>query len=320
MKKLIKLMPIVMFWAFIATGCVDDNNGTETPSYKKIEQVFTGKDLQNVELSNQYFWNGERLNKVEGYYEGTVSDRVEIDYVTGSNIKIAEIRVWSLPDDGKSSNYIIRELRRIVTFGKEKEDNLVLETKIVPVYVDNKVTRLNIFAEGIDFAKEFINIGYIKIDYTGNYPNKMSMYILTSAIPDFPQIPGVEEIEVSQNYIIWQNGNITTQYSKSLYFTEDNSMDFMTSDSAVYAYDNKLNAYSSIKNISPMFEAETSSKNNITSFDRYIFIDTGEGIYTMNFTATVSYQYDAGNYPTVATATINLESVEETSCAKYEYK
>ena len=35
-------MPIVMFWAFISTGCVDDNNnnvGTETPTYKKIEKI-----------------------------------------------------------------------------------------------------------------------------------------------------------------------------------------------------------------------------------------------------------------------------------------
>ena len=119
MKKLIKLMPIVMFWAFISTGCVDDNNnnvGTETPTYKKIEKIFTGYDLQNVELNGQYFWNGERVNKIESYFEGAVSERVEIDYVSGSNTKIAEIRVFSLPSDIKSSNYLIRELRRILTF------------------------------------------------------------------------------------------------------------------------------------------------------------------------------------------------------------
>jgi len=307
-------MPIVIFLAFIAIGCKD----TETPTYKKIDQVFVGKNLQDVELDKQYYWNGECLNKIESYYEETVYEKVEIDYVSGSNSKIAEMRLYSLKKYNKNnSNHLIRELRKILTFGKEKGDDFVLSMRIVPVYVKDKVTRLNIFADGIDFAKEFINVGYIEIEYEGNYPNKMSMYIMTSAIPNFPSIPGVEKIEVLRNHIIWQNGNIVTQYTESLYFEGENSMNFMTRDSAVYTYDDKLNAYSSIKDINPMFEAETSSKNNITSFNRYIFVVTEEGPLTMEIKATVSYQYDTDNYPTVAT--INLES-KETGYVKYKYK
>ncbi|MGI6477922.1 MAG: hypothetical protein ACOX0M_00595 [Salinivirgaceae bacterium] len=321
MKKLIKLMPIVMFWAFISTGCVDDNNnnvGTETPTYKKIEKIFTGYDLQNVELNGQYFWNGERVNKIESYFEGAVSERVEIDYVSGSNTKIAEIRVFSLPSDIKSSNYLIRELRRILTFGKEKEDGLILTNKIVPIYVNNKVTRLNVFAENTEVPNEFILVGFVKIEYAGNYPNKMTTHIKTFTIPDFPPNTGIEEIEVSQNYLIWQNGNITTQYSKTMVVIEG-GFDYMTNDSAVYTYDDKLNAYSSIKNINPMFDAEISSNNNISSFNRTITEYTEYGPFAMEFNATISYEYDT-DYPTVATINATFDSFEETSYATYKYK
>lgn len=99
----------------------------------------------------------------------------------------------------------------------------------------------------------------------------------------------------------------------------EGGFDYMTNDSAVYTYDDKLNAYSSIKNINPMFDAEISSNNNISSFNRTITEYTEYGPFAMEFNATISYEYDA-DYPTVATINATFDSFEETSYATYKYK
>ncbi|HPW66543.1 MAG TPA: hypothetical protein PLY32_00790 [Salinivirgaceae bacterium] len=318
MKTIIKLIPIVLLWAFVITGC---NNKKETSAIKKLEQVFVGSNIQDAELRDKYCWNGERLNKIEAYENGNLACWIEFDYLSGSNTKIAELRLL-FPYNSKlhSSNFLIDGLKTIATFRKEKEDDFVLSAKMVPVYVNDKVARLDIYSDFEFLYRELSLIGYIIIEYDGDYPNKLSMRIKTSIFPPDYEIPeGVEEIEFFQKYFIWQNGNIITEYNKYIIVPDipldRNLSDLKTGDSTIYTYDDKLNAYSSIKNIIPVFGAEISSTNNITFFEKHEFL--GSAQMTTIREVTTNYQYDTDNYPTIATTTDPLVNAK---VVKYGYK
>jgi len=234
--------------------------------------------------------------------------------VSGSNSKISEFRVFSSPYYKQSANFFSKGLRKIATFGKEEKDNLVLKGKFMPIYHNDKITRLNIYIDEI-FNKEFSYVGYMTIEYEGNYPQKMSMFIEASSLQDSTPTPEVEELEILQKHFIWKNGNITTEYEKSAYFLDNGTMDFFTKDSTIYSYDNKRNAYNSIKDIYPMFEAKINSKNNIIHNKKFKFSESGEVLG--GYETTIVYQYDVYDFPTIATRGYSFRF---TDIIKFEYK
>jgi hypothetical protein len=303
-------LTLIIAAATMLTACSKEEETLDPDiQYKKIDQILSGWDLQNVSLSTDFTWVGERLTKVEEIESGVVYERTEISYVGSSNTQIAEINIFSEPeiDDYKAMR---KAKKAIQLFYKSKNKSLELQMKMVPVYTNNKVTRIDIYADDF-FDKTLPHVAYIALDYTSNNLTKMSVRVLNPMV-------GVNEIEVMQMHAIWNNGNITTSYSKMLNF-ENLTQGFVTIDSTICTFDNKINAFSAIKAY-PMIDPQLLSKNNILTQASY-------GLNWMNETlqhysnATSTYVYNADNYPisSVENETVLEYNETYTWARKFEY-
>jgi hypothetical protein len=210
------------------------------------------------------------------------------------------MNIYATPEIDKSKS-LIKAMYALKMFYKSKNVELEHEMKIVPTYTNNKATRLDIYAENF-FDKTLPHVAYIAIDYTGDNPVKMSIRVLNPMV-------GISEIEIMQSNAIWSNGNITTFYTKMLNF-EDITQGYITIDSTLCLYDDKINAFSSAKAY-PMIAPELNSRNNIVSQTFYGYNWMGTGL-TQYGSATSVYTYNEENYPISSIETETSTELNET--------
>lgn len=310
MNKTNKILTLTLVAAMLLTACSKEDEIVDPGiQYKKIDLISSGFDLQTAIPSTDFTWVGERLTKVEEIEDGVVYERTEISYVGSSNTQIAEMNIFAEPeiDDSKAMQ---KAMKAIQLFYKSKNMTLELKMKMVPTYNNNRVTRIDIYSED-SLDKTLPHVAYFALDYTNNNLTKMSVRALNP-------MPGINEIEVMQMHAVWSNGNITTNYSKMLNF-ENLAQGFVTLDSTICTYDNKINAFSAIKAY-PMIDPQLLSKNNMLTQSMYV-LNWTDGTMQHYSNTTSTYEYNADNYPTSSVENETVLEFNETFtwARKFEY-
>ena len=309
MKHLLSIATLMMVFSLVFVSCSndDDDNNTAGTNFRKIDQIMTGIDLQAAIVGTDFTWNGEQMIKVEEYTEGEVLDRKEVSYQNASSLLIDEINVYSPPTGKKSFSKLTNIIRTYLANQGVKTTDLELALKLEPTYTDGKVTRIDIYGNPL-ILKTLGYFGYANITYTDGKQTKISIMMSLSEGP-------VSEIEVSTMNAIWENGNITTAYTRVL---NDTTYQYFTKDSILYTYDNKINAFSSLSAY-PMFDAQLSSANNIVTETSYGMSMIGTSLVQYG-TTTSTYTYDEENYPVSSVESETYGDGTLTWVRKFEYK
>lgn len=276
-----KLALIAMATVFILNGCTTENNGNgnNVTTAKKIEKVYSGRDLQHLNLNASFTWDGERLVKYEEYnsVHQTVRRRCEISYVSGSNTKISELMMYQTDNHYKRNSSPIDVLvQKIIAKHNPKGNEELMQIKMVPQYSDDLITKIECF---LVEHNTYVLVQTILIEYSFKNPVRVSL-------------------SEGEFRLKWLNGNIS-----SVDYFDDDDQDPSTSatldEITEFEYDNKHSAYSSISNpMLALFMEEgmvAISKNNPTKLT-FKNIDDGEVVFieTREFT----FQYDVDDYPT----------------------
>ena len=311
MKNLLSIATLMMLISAVFVSCSndDDNNGDgpNSTNFRKIDQEMIGINLQSIALKTDYTWNEDQITKMEEYDENEVVSRTEVTFQNTTSQQITEINVYSESSDFKMAipsglKKMIQNYR--VHFLGMKTTDLELTMQLKPTYTDGKVTRIDIYGDLM--GKTLDHFGYFNISYTNGNQTKISIMML---IPEGP----VSEIEALTMNAIWENGNIVTSYSRML---NQQNFQYMTIDSTVFTYDNKVNAYSSLKAY-PVFDPQMSSTNNILTASEFGMGLAGLMLYG---TTTSTYTYNAENYPISSEESKTDDMGTETWVRKFEYK
>lgn len=289
-------------------SCSSDDNTEE--KFKKLDQILSGSSLTNATLSTDFTWVGEQMRQVDEYEEGQIVDQTKVIYTSETGTQIAELQMYK--NYWKNSLYQ-KALRAINQYLQKENKELIQYMRIVPTYQSNKITRLDIY--GYLDGKDLPYIGYLTITYTNDNPSQVSTKIL------YTMAGNPIEIEVMKMYYIWNNGNIVTEYTKAINF-ETPTAPMITTDSTVYTYDNKINAFSSLRS-SPLIDAQVKSRNNILT-SKFYFLDQQTNTMRLSIESSSTYTYDSQNYPTSSedSEIINFETTPYTytKVRLFEYK
>ncbi|MDD2564732.1 MAG: hypothetical protein PHU27_11005 [Salinivirgaceae bacterium] len=307
MKKVLSIATLLMLISAIFVSCSNDD-GDDSPSntnFRKLDQVMAGSDLQSVTLETDLTWSENQLTKIEAYDDDAVNNRNEITYTNASSSTISEINIYSTDDERKTISCNLNSMlnKYFVHYLGLKSSELELNMKLKPIYTNGKITKIEIY--GNPEIKTLDYYGYLSIEYTNGNQTKASMIISSELF----------NIEIMNMHAKWENGNIVAFYTKII-DVENNK--FTTLDSTVYKYDNKVNAYGSLK-IYPMFEAQTSSNNNITKELSYMKSDMSGRLLLYN-TINYTYTYDGQNYPVSSVVSKTFGTITDTWVQKFEYK
>lgn len=290
--KLISLAILLVFGILITSCKDDDDNDIQTNNYKKISKIYKGADTSSLELNESFSWVGSNMTKEEEYSDGSVISSIVVKY---SGDKITEIQNFA---DTSSSmlKKMIKPLNNYYTKIGKKE---LTQTQRLVIHRDEsgKIDYIDVYAEMS--TKDLPLLGYIQITYDGSNPIKNDMYIGTHA----------QSIIFRSTIATFQNENITSIVTKSNFKIMQMGVEMVTSDSTLYTFDDKINAFSSMKDRYPMIDAQIISKNNITREKKYDLLTYKSP--SPNETTNTTYQYDDDNYPISATRTSNGNETEQ---------